>query len=74
VAEALNAAGHRVEILDLCWADDGDAAIAGFFNDAGADFGLVGVTLRNTDDSVFTSRHSFLAEFAGAVNTIRQYQ
>jgi radical SAM superfamily enzyme YgiQ (UPF0313 family) len=73
VAEALNAAGHHVEILDLCWVDDGDAAIAGFFNDDGADFGLVGVTLRNTDDSAFTSRHSFLAEFAGAVNIIRQH-
>jgi len=73
VAEALNAAGHQVEILDLCWVDDGDAAIAGFFNDDGADFGLVGVTLRNTDDSVFTSRHSFLVEFADVVNTIRQH-
>ena len=73
VAEALNAAGHHVEILDLCWADDGDSAIAGFFNDGGVDFGLVGVTLRNTDDSVFTSRHSFLADFADVVNTIRQH-
>ena len=71
VAEGLNAAGHQVEILDLCWVDDGDSAIAGFFD--GADFGLVGVTLRNTDDSVFTSRHSFLAEFADVVNTIRQH-
>ena len=73
VAEALNAAGHHVEILDLCWADDGVAAIAGFFNDDGADFGLVGATLRNTDDSVFTSRHSFLDEFADVVNTIRKH-
>ena len=32
VAEALHAAGHHVEILDLCWVDDGDAAIAGFFS------------------------------------------
>ena len=71
VAEALNAAGHHVEILDLCWVDDGDAATTGFFD--GADFGLVGATLRNTDDSVFTSRHSFLAEFADVVSAIRRH-
>ena len=71
VAEALNAAGHHVEILDLCWVDDCDSATTGFFD--GANFGLVGVTLRNTDDCVFTSRQSFVGEFADVVNTIRQH-
>jgi radical SAM superfamily enzyme YgiQ (UPF0313 family) len=71
VAEALSAAGHRVAVLDLCWVDDGDSAIAGFFD--GANFDLVGVTLRNTDDCVFTSRQSFAGEFADVVNSIRKH-
>lgn len=69
VAEALNAAGHDIKILDLCWEVDWRTAIAKFFD--GARFDLVGVTLRNTDDCAFTSRSSFLDEFADMVNTIR---
>ncbi len=69
VAEALNAAGHDVEVLDLCWADD--SAIASFFY--GKSFDLVGVTLRNTDDCAFTSHQSFLGEFADMVDTIRRH-
>jgi tryptophan 2-C-methyltransferase len=70
VAEALGAAGHHVEVLDLCWAADPSAAIARFFG--GPDFGLVGITLRNTDDCAFTSRQSFLDEFAGTVHAVRE--
>lgn len=69
VAEALDAAGHTVEVLDLCWADDWLAAVASFFDDGC--FGLVGVTLRNTDDCTFTTRHSFLPEFSDMVGAIR---
>jgi radical SAM superfamily enzyme YgiQ (UPF0313 family) len=71
VAEALNAAGHTVELLDLCWVDDVDAAIASFFG--GTHFDLIGVTLRNTDDSAFTSCQSFLGPLADVVNTIREH-
>ena len=70
VAEALNAAGHHVEMLDLCWADDWDAALSDFFEETR--FDLVGVTLRNTDDCAFTSRQSFLGGFVDIVNTIRK--
>jgi len=69
VAEALNAAGHRVEVLDLCWADDPVSAIRAFFEAGG--FGLVGLTLRNTDDCAYTSRQSFLREFTEYVDAIR---
>ena len=71
VAEALNAAGHSVEALDLCWADDWGSAISGFFDKTS--FDLIGITLRNTDDCVFTSRQSFLGEFADIVSTIRKH-
>ena len=70
VAEALHAAGHQVAVLDLCWADDAAAASADLFDRT--PFDLVGLTLRNTDDCVFTSRHSFLDEFAAVVNGVRQ--
>ncbi|RKY03635.1 B12-binding domain-containing radical SAM protein, partial [Candidatus Poribacteria bacterium] len=53
VAEALSAAGHRVEILDLCWEENHGEAIGRFFGER--DFDLVGVTLRNTDDCAYTS-------------------
>jgi radical SAM superfamily enzyme YgiQ (UPF0313 family) len=62
VAEALNGAGHQVDILDLCWAPDWGAAIGDFFSQRS--FDLVGMTLRNTDDCAFTSGQSFLEDFA----------
>ncbi len=71
VAEAQSTAGHHVEVLDLCWADDWDSAIANFFERTS--FDLIGVTLRNTDDCAFTSRQSFVGEFAEVVNTIRKH-
>jgi radical SAM superfamily enzyme YgiQ (UPF0313 family) len=71
VAEAQNAAGHHVEVLDLCWVDDWRSATADFFDRTSLD--LVGVTLRNTDDCAFTSRQSFVGEFVDMVSTIRQH-
>lgn len=70
VAEALNVAGHQVEVLDLCWPDDWGPAISSFFERTS--FALVGVTLRNTDDCAFTSRQSFLPEIAEIVNAIHR--
>ena len=69
VAESLNAAGHSVEVLDLCWEDDWEAAIDRFLD--GPSFGLIGITLRNTDDCAFSSRQSFLGEFNDMVRAIR---
>ena len=69
LAEALRAAGHAVELLDLCWEEDAQAAIARFLKQS--DFGLVGVTLRNTDDCAFSSRQSFLSTFVELVQCIQ---
>jgi radical SAM superfamily enzyme YgiQ (UPF0313 family) len=71
VAEALSAAGHEFDLLDLCWEPDPEAAIATFFHSR--DYALVGITLRNTDDCGFTSRQSFLPEFIGAVKSVRRH-
>jgi tryptophan 2-C-methyltransferase len=69
VAEAMNAAGHSVELLDLCWEEDAHAALSGVLKKN--EFGLIGVTLRNTDDCAFTSRQSFLPGFVEIIKTIR---
>jgi len=71
VAEALSAAGHRVEVLDLCWEPSWEPAIARCF--ARSEFGLVGVSVRNTDDCSLATRESFLPGHAGAVKCIRGY-
>jgi tryptophan 2-C-methyltransferase len=70
VAEALHAAGHSVTLLDLCWEDNPKSAINRFFKNT--DFGLVGMTLRNTDDCAFSSRESFLPGFIDMVKAVHE--
>ena len=69
IAEALKKAGHHVDLLDLCWEEDPDIAVKGFFDKKTCN--LVGLTLRNTDDCVFTSRRSFLDGFSSIVSAVR---
>ncbi|MFH1570267.1 MAG: B12-binding domain-containing radical SAM protein [Gemmatimonadota bacterium] len=70
VAEALAAAGHEPQLLDLCWEEDWAAAVAGFF--AAREVGLVGMSLRNTDDCMYPSRASFLPDFVEMVAAVRR--
>lgn len=69
VAEAVAAAGHEVEVLDLCWEEDPESAVARFFG--GRAVGLVGLSIRNTDDCSLATRESFLPFCAGIVRAIR---
>jgi tryptophan 2-C-methyltransferase len=69
LAETLAAAGESVDILDLCWEEDVDAAIKNFF--FAQSFDLVGLTLRNTDDCAFTSRQSFVGDFSDIVRNVK---
>lgn len=69
VGETLLASGLSVDILDLCWEADVDAAIQKFFSEK--KFDLVGLTLRNTDDCAFTTRQSFINEFSDIVTKIK---
>ncbi|UCD87430.1 MAG: radical SAM protein [Desulfobacterales bacterium] len=71
VAEVLDASGHQVQVLDLCWEGEWDSAIDDFLS--GTNFDLIGVTLRNTDDCAYTSRQSFLGEFADMVGAVRPH-
>jgi tryptophan 2-C-methyltransferase len=69
LAEALHSAGHSVQVLDLCWAADPRSAIARFFK--GSNFGLIGMTLRNTDDCAYPNCQSFLPGFIEHVKEVR---
>ncbi len=71
IAEALNASGHEVEICDPSAAEDWKLEVKDFFRRR--EFDLVGITLRNTDDCVYTSRQSFLDSFSRMVSTVREY-
>lgn len=70
LAETLSEAGHSVEILDLCWSEDITSPIVDFFADER--FDLVGLSLRLTDDCAFSSRETFLNDFARIVQDIRE--
>ncbi len=69
VAEALAGAGHEIFLLDLCWEDRWEEAVDRFFRER--EYGLVGVTIRNTDDCSLPTRESFLPGCARIVAGIR---
>ena len=71
LAETLRASGHQPEILDLCWEEEAEPAIAKFLADR--EFGLVGVSIRNTDDCSFATREDFLPGYADLVRSVRKH-
>lgn len=71
VAEAVAAEGHEVAFLDLCWEEEPEPAIARFFGSR--EVGLVGLTIRNTDDCSLPTRESFLPACAEIVSAIRHH-
>jgi len=71
IAENLRAKGVGVDLLDLCFEPDPEAAIAKSLD--GPEPLLVGVTVRNTDDCYLASRNDFLPGFAHMVAVIRRH-
>src|SRR4030066_1626757 len=71
VAETLRASGHRPELLDLCWEEQWEPAIGRFM--ANGELGLVGGTVRHTDDCSFATRESFLPEAAAMTRCLRAH-
>jgi radical SAM superfamily enzyme YgiQ (UPF0313 family) len=61
LADALNRHQIQADLLDLCLIQDWKAAIDAYFRHTTVD--AVGVTLRNIDDTTFTSREFFLPGF-----------
>ncbi len=69
--EPLAAAGFEVDVLDLCFADDYEEAIARYCRAGRVDFW--GVTLRNTDDVYFSSQHSFLPVAKNMIAALKRH-
>ncbi len=69
IAEACQDQDIEVEVIDLCFAED----LAGIVSErlSVADPKLVGVSLRNTDDSYMLSAHSFIPGLAKLIRSIR---
>jgi tryptophan 2-C-methyltransferase len=63
-------AGFELTLLDLCFADDCDAAIAAHCRAQAPDYWAV--TLRNTDDVYFSSGYSFLDKIRDIVASLRR--
>jgi radical SAM superfamily enzyme YgiQ (UPF0313 family) len=70
LADSLHAAGIEVRLLDLCFEEDVSAAVKGALG--GREPGLVGMTLRNTDDCYLASGRDFLPGFAEIVRLVRE--
>lgn len=70
LASAAMDAGIEVEILDLCFADDPEKAIEGFFEDRSPL--VVGLSFRNNDDSYWPYANWFAPQLADIVRMIRK--
>lgn len=69
IAGAARAAGIEIDVLDLCMADDPDAAIREYF--ARRSPRLVGLSFRNIDDSFYPSMQSFVPALQRIVGQLR---
>jgi len=69
VAGAIRAAGMAADVIDLALADDPDATLRDYF--ASHDTRLVGLSLRNADDSFWPSCEWFLPGLRELVGTVR---
>ncbi len=71
LAEALDIHGLGVEVLDLCFEPDAQKALASAVD--GGEFGLVGITVRNTDDCYLATQQSFIPHITEVVGWVREY-
>ncbi|NJD56305.1 MAG: radical SAM protein [Nitrospirae bacterium] len=71
IASALMRHGHNVRVLDLCFADDAEAAIASAI--AGFRPEVIGMSLRNIDDVAYPKQHSYLRGYRETVAAVRRH-
>jgi radical SAM superfamily enzyme YgiQ (UPF0313 family) len=71
VAAALEGAGHHVQVTDLCFVDDIDAALETAVAESDPD--LVGISARNVDDVAYPRTTSYLAAYQSTVAAIRRH-
>jgi len=70
IASAVRQAGHEVELVDLCLADDAEAELDRYFAARQPD--LVGISFRNVDDCFWPSAQSFLPVLQADVAAVRR--
>jgi radical SAM superfamily enzyme YgiQ (UPF0313 family) len=69
VATATAAAGHEVEILDLCFVDDVPASIDAAVRDVRPE--AIGISLRNVDNCAYPDTVSYLPHYRRVVDAFR---
>ncbi|MGC8990232.1 MAG: cobalamin-dependent protein, partial [Verrucomicrobiia bacterium] len=69
MADTVVASGHQPLLLDLCFEPDVESAVRGQLESVSP--GLIGITIRNTDDCYFSSRRFFLPEVRKLVRSLR---
>jgi len=70
VAGALVRHGHIVHVLDLCFVDDPEQAIAEDI--AGFRPEIIGMSLRNIDDVAYPKKHSYLRDYHSTMAAVRR--
>lgn len=70
LASALEDRHFHVDILDLCFSTDWAEDIARYFREKSA--AVVGITLRNTDDTSLSSQEFFIPAFKDIIDCIRE--
>lgn len=69
IAEACQDRGIEVNVIDLCFADNPTKSVTERLSAAAPQ--LIGISLRNADDSYMLSSHSFIPQLARLIETIR---
>jgi radical SAM superfamily enzyme YgiQ (UPF0313 family) len=69
--EPLIGAGFEVELLDLCFAENFEMSIAAYCRQKQTDFW--GITMRNTDDTYFAGRRSFIPLVRNMIQAIKRH-
>ena len=69
VGAAARRAGHDVEAVDLCFADDARALVTSAIRDFAPD--VVGISLRNLDTSAYPQNTSYIDDYRSLVSWVR---
>jgi radical SAM superfamily enzyme YgiQ (UPF0313 family) len=71
IAAGLRNAGHEIQLLDLCFVEQQDAAIVGLVEKFAPD--VIGISLRNIEMMAYFQNISFLDELRSTVNICRHH-
>jgi hypothetical protein len=70
LAASLAAEEFTVQILDLCFAEDCQAVLDGYFREHTVD--AVGFSIRNTDDCYYTGQDFFLPRYRDMIHVVQE--